>query len=157
MTKENEKQPTPKSKVLSDKYDKAFLEEMHVDTENFDMHKLSHNERVIVKEAKKEASFNEKPIHFHVLSLIIHFIIFIIALAAFGAPIGAIMGGFDFEPTSNQQLILGLISIIGFVVVVAEIQLAWRRFFRIGRNERVRNAVEKHDKHIEKFKKKHSK
>ncbi len=104
--------------------------------------------------------YYEKPLHFHFLSFLIHFAIFALAsiVVAWGVLFLYNDGLANVVADANDATrfaVYGLGITVAFAFVIGEFQLAWRRFFRIGRIYRVRKAEEKHSKKLEKYKEKH--
>ncbi len=115
-----------------------------------EIHKVDHLE-----------DYYKKPLHFHFLAMLLHLFVFAIATVAMvfltlvllkDGKMGEL---FSWDLSAKVEFIMELIIIVAFTISVAEFQLGWRRFFRIGRYERMRKAAEKNEKHLEKFKKKH--
>ncbi len=115
-----------------------------------------------IKKAEKQAAKSEKrmakvekhPLHFRPLRFILNLLIFIIVtVALFVAVLALYFNGETFTiasitftiPALSLTVIfyIGLVVMLLFAIWMAEFQLGFRRFFRIGRHERVRAAIAK--------------
>ncbi len=99
-------------------------------------------ENKAIKKAEKQAKKDEKVLHFHPLMFILHFIIFALCTVTLVFGVKTLL---DATPESNANVLftVGAIIMLTFPIWMAEFQLGYRRFFRIGKYERMRKAIAK--------------
>ncbi len=112
-----------------------------------------------IRQAHKE----EKILKFHFFRFIFHWFIFLASTVVLIALVFILYGsGIDItigtnvismpELESKAEFGLGLLTMFLFAIWMAEFQLGYRRFFRIGRHERIRKAIAKKEKKASKKK-----
>ncbi len=116
----------------------------------------------VEKKATKKRKHDEKALHFHFFRALFGLLIFVLASIVMIA--GAFLlynDGIEnevitFHTTPTSEFVIGIIIMFAFMIWMSEFQVGWRRFFRIGRHERVRKAEEHKAKKIAKLEKKHA-
>ncbi len=88
------------------------------------------------KKAKKEKEVGS----FSFFRFLLHLIVFALSITLLYFAINFALGGITALSGMTVEVTSAVFSVVvvfGFVVAMAEFQLGWRRFFRIGRKERI--------------------